>query len=110
MDPDTHLRCTGRPNQRILENLRYLDRQQKPVEIRIPFVPGCNDGEIASMADFLSTLTCLTGVRVLAYHNYAGSKYDALSLENTLPPRLPTPEELAAAKALLRSRGLPVKE
>ena len=108
VDSDVHAACTGVPNALILENLRFLDSVGASVEIRIPFVPGYNDGELPAMAEFLKDLHCVKKVRVLAYHNYAGSKYAALGMENTLPSRIPTAAELAAAEELLRNAGLPV--
>ena len=84
----------------ILENLRYLDSLGKKTEIRIPYVPGYNDGEIGKIADFVKTLRNVTGARVLKYHNYARSKYEALDMENTLPDLIPTDAEMAAAEEL----------
>ena len=100
IDPMVHKRCTGVENGLILENLRYLDSLEKKIEIRIPYVPGWNDTEIAPIADFVKSLSSVTGVRVLKYHNYARSKYEALGMENTLPEMLPTDAEIAAAEAL----------
>ena len=39
------------------------------------------------------------GVKVLSYHNYAGSKYAALGMENTMPTKLPTDEEIKTAQS-----------
>ena len=100
IDPAVHKRCTGVENGLILDNLRYLDGLGCKSEIRIPFVPGWNAGEIRAIADFVKTLKNVTGVRVLPYHSYAASKYEALEMENTLPETLPTDEEIACAKAL----------
>ena len=110
IDEDVHRRCTGQPNDLILENLSYLDSRGCAIEVRIPYVPGYNDTEIPAMAQRLATLQNLTGVRVLAYHNFAGSKYEALHMQNTLPTHLPTPQALAEAKALLSSKGIVVLE
>jgi len=99
-DEDCHIRCTGQSNKTILENLRYLDSRGKPCEIRIPYVPGYNDDQMEKIAAFLKPLQNITKVKVLAYHNYAGSKYAALGMENTLPGRLPTTQEVEAAQAL----------
>ena len=52
------------------------------------------------IAEFLSTLKNIVRVRVLPYHNYAASKYQALGIKNTLPDRLPTDDEIAAAKSI----------
>ncbi len=100
IDPTVHKRCTGVENGRILENLRYLDSLGCKTEIRIPYVPGWNASEIGAIAAFVKTLRSVTGVRVLPYHNYARSKYEALGMECTLPEALPTDEEISAAKAL----------
>ena len=108
VDETIHRHCTGQPNGLILENLRYLDGRGCPIEVRIPFVPGWNDGELPAMTQVLSQLRHLTGVRLLPYHNYAGSKYRAVHMECTLPDDLPTPEALAEARALLEEQGLPV--
>lgn len=99
-DEEVHIRCTGRSNVQILENLRKLDALGKPVEIRIPYVPDYNADQMEKIATFLQTLHNVTKVKVLAYHNYAGSKYAALGMENTLPERLPTAEEVAEVQAL----------
>ena len=100
-DENVHIECTGKSNKRILENLKYIDSLGKPIEIRIPYVPGYNSGEIEAIANFLKELRCVTKIRVLAYHNYAGSKYAALNMENTLPRALPTNEEMEAARELV---------
>ncbi len=99
IDRDVHIRCTGQPNDLILDNLRMIDNCGKKSEVRIPFVPGYNDGEITKIRDFLKTLKNVTAVKVLPYHNYAGSKYDSLGLPNTLPTVLPAAGQIEAAQA-----------
>lgn len=108
LDEKLHLRCIGRSNRQILENLHYLSDKKVPVEIRYPFVPGYNDGEAENIADFLTRFSNITKVRVLPYHNYAGSKYAALGFENTLPAKLPEEASLNTAKACFSKRGIPV--
>lgn len=100
-DEDVHLQCTGKSNKLILENLTYLDSMGKNIEIRIPYVPDYNDNQIEKIARFLAPMQHISRVRLLPYHNYAGSKYAALGMENTMPSRLPTPEELEAAEKKL---------
>ena len=102
-DEEVHIRCTERSNKQILENLKYLDEQGKTIEIRIPYVPDYNDGEIEKIAHFLKDFKHILRVRILPYHNYAGSKYVALHMESSLPSRLPTNEELRAVEALIKS-------
>ncbi len=102
-DEDVHIKCTGVSNKQILENLIYLDSKGKDIEIRIPYVPDYNDGQIEKIAYFLAQLKSIAKIRVLPYHDYAGSKYEALSIKNTLPGRLPTDEELEAARYLIKN-------
>lgn len=101
-DDDIHKRCTGQSNEVILGNLKYINSCGKKIEIRIPYVPDFNSEEIEKIALFLSGLENITKVKVLPYHNYAGSKYMALDMENTLPTRLPTEDELEAARRIIR--------
>jgi pyruvate formate lyase activating enzyme len=108
-DEDVHIRCTGHSNKIILENLRYIDSMGKPIEVRIPYVPGYNDTQMEKIAELLSELHNLVAVRVLPYHNYAGSKYTSLDMENTLPEILPTDEEMTLARGIFEQRGIRVK-
>ena len=101
-DEDAHINCTGQTNKPILDNLRYLDSIGKKIEIRIPFVPNYNDREIEKIARLLSKLNNITKIRVLSYHNYAGSKYEALGMKNTLPQTLPTEAEIENAVRVLK--------
>lgn len=100
IDEDVHIRCTGRPNQIILDNLKYLDENGCKTEIRIPYVPEWNADQMEKIRDFLSELNHVQKIKVLAYHNFAGSKYDALSMENTLPAVLPGEGEMETAEHL----------
>lgn len=101
-DEDVHIRCTGVSNKQIIENLEYLNKLSKAVEIRIPYVPEYNSDQIEKIAEFLSKMKNITKIRLLPYHNYAGSKYEALNIKNTLPSLLPTVEELESATQLLK--------
>ena len=102
-DEDIHIKCTGVPNNQILENLKYLDLMGKDIEIRIPYVPDYNDRQIEKIAHFLAPFQSIIKIRVLPYHNYAGSKYKALDIVNTLPERLPTDEEIQKATEIIKS-------
>jgi pyruvate formate lyase activating enzyme len=102
-DEDVHIKCTGRSNRIILENLLYLDSLGKNIEIRIPYVPDYNDGQIEKIANFLKPLKNISKIHILPYHNMAGSKYEALHMKNTLPSRIPTEEELKKARDVIKS-------
>jgi len=101
-DEDVHIKCTGHSNKIILENLKYLESKEAKTEIRIPYVPDYNDEEIEKIARFLKPFKNISKVRVLPYHNYAGSKYGALGIPNTQPERLPTEEEISHASSIIQ--------
>lgn len=107
---ETHIKCTGYSNQQILENLFYLDRKGCKIEIRIPYVPDYNDGEIEKIGEFLTKIKHLIKIRILPYHNYAGSKYESLDRKNDLPSHLPTNDEIENVKNLLKKYHLPVAD
>ena len=107
-DENVHIKCTGQSNKIILENLKYLDGCGKKIEIRIPYVPKYNDDQMEKMGEFLSKLNNVVKVRVLPYHNYAGSKYKSLNMKITLPEILPTDEEIKSAKETIKTYGLSV--
>ena len=68
-DEDVHIKCTGLSNRQILENLIYLDSIGKDIEIRIPYVPDYNDGQIEKIACFLAQLKNIIKIRVFAIFN-----------------------------------------
>lgn len=101
IDEEVHKKCTGQSNKVILENIKYLDSKGKAIEVRYPFVPNYNDTEAEKIADFLKDIKNLKKVKVLPYHNYAGSKYKSLGKENTLPETLPENEQIEKAEKLI---------
>ena len=102
IDPEVHKRCTGKTNDLILENLKYIDGCGKNIEIRIPYVPEYNDSEIEKIAVFLEDLKNVKGIRVLPYHKYAQAKYASVGICDLSPSELPTKEEIECAKEILR--------
>lgn len=103
IDPVVHKKCTGKTNKRILENLKFIDGKNKKIEIRIPFVPKFNDGEILKIAEFIKGLKNVVRVKVLPYHKYAEMKYISLGIKNESPSDLPTKEEVENARKLIRA-------
>ncbi len=104
-DETIHIKCTGRSNKLILDNLQYIDECGKEVEIRFPLVPGYNDDQIEKIAEFLSSLKHITGVRVLPYH-YPGSKYEALGQECSIGQIKVSAEEVHRCKEILERYNL----
>lgn len=106
IDESVHIKCTGQSNKMILENIAYIDACGKDIEVRIPYVPDFNDNQIEKIAVFLKPYKNVKKVKVLPYHNYAGTKYKALGMENTLPERLPSKKEIAMAEEICACLGI----
>lgn len=106
VNSDVHKACTGQDNGIILKNLKFLIDQKCDVEIRYPLVVGWNHREADPIGVFLSRLNFTGKIKVLQYHNFAGSKYDALGMENTLPDATTTLDDMDRAVAILKDYGL----
>lgn len=117
MDSLEHERWTGVPNDRILENLRFLIERGSRVWIRIPLIPGVNDDEenLSAAARFLTSLGFgrrpvdlgNTVVQILPYHGSARRKYALRGLEYPFQvPQNQNGTSPGKAAELFRVRGL----
>ena len=107
-DDALHRKLTGQSNAPILENLKRMDETGVDIDIRIPLIPGLNDGEIGAIGRLLLPLRHVREVKVLPYHAYSGSLYRALGMPYPLEGH-PVPEEEAEKRAVdtLAKTGLP---
>ncbi len=106
VDSEVHKKCTGRDNSLILSNLNFLSENGCKTEIRYPLVMGYNDKECDKIGAFLKDMNGITKVKVLQYHNFAASRYDALGMENTLPKTVTTVKDVQNAVEVLKGYGL----
>ncbi len=88
-DDDLHRRCTGVSNAPIKANLARLAAAGAKLEVRCLSVPGLTDGaDLAARHEWLNSIGIPeTAIVDLDYHDYARSKYLALGMPDTLPPR-----------------------
>ena len=113
MDSREHERWTGVPNDRILENLRALVGGGARVWIRIPLIPGVNDGDdnLEAAAEYLASIgfgregNSGSSIQILPYHDSARRKYALRNLDYPFAasPGGTSPQE---AVELFRDRGL----
>lgn len=108
IDPEVHKHCTGRDNALILDNLCFLSDNGCRIEIRYPLIKGFNDGECRRIGELLCGLKGITGIKVLKYHHFAGTRYEALGMENTMPVTETTEDDMKTAISILKSFGLNV--
>ena len=112
LDSEQHRKWTGLGNHGILENLTALGQRNMPVEVRVPCLPGVNDGEeLDRIAQFLIGIPSLTTIRLLSYHDFARSKYESLGLVDSMPQlERPSPEQMDLLRVRVRQWGLPVAD
>lgn len=106
VDSALHKKYTGQQNQLILDNLTFLSEKGCAIEIRYPLVKGCNDGECGKIGQFLQGMKGITKVKVLQYHGFAASRYEALDMQNTLPDTETTFQDVENAVNILKSFGI----
>ena len=89
MDPVRHKRNTGVTNELILDNAVKTAALHSGVRFRMPYVPGFNDDEAASVAGFAKKLN--VPLELMAYHNIGLGKYRSLNrtceTEKIIPAR-----------------------
>lgn len=80
MNTALHEEWTGAGNELILSNLGTLARAGAALRLRVPLVPGINDGEgdIAALGAFASSLPGPPAVNILPYHAIGVDKNERL--------------------------------
>ena len=89
-DDDTlHVKFTGVSNEIIKMNLERLVAAKVKLEVRCLVVPDCTDGaDLAARHRYLASLGVPdSSVVDLEYYDYARSKYLALGMKDTMPPK-----------------------
>lgn len=92
VDPRLHMKLTALDNKNILENAVFLLRSDASVLVRLPLIPGLNDGEsdLAALGEFLEFHRPGVSIEILPYHGMGAGRYAALgreySLVDTKPP------------------------
>ncbi|BDU76077.1 glycyl-radical enzyme activating protein [Mesoterricola sediminis] len=110
MDDGEHRKWTGAGNGPILANLEALTRAHRHVRIRIPLVPGVNDGDanIEATARFVASLPGIEGLDLLPYHGTGAAKFRRLGRTYLLDAlRPPDPARVEDIAGHFRSRGIP---
>ncbi|MBE5842553.1 MAG: pyruvate formate lyase-activating protein [Butyrivibrio sp.] len=104
IDNEQHIELTGKPNENILDMLRYLDEIGKPVWIRHVLVPGITDVDeyLHRTREFIDTLSNVQKVDVLPYHSLGKFKWDELGIKYKLEGvDAPTADRIENAKKIL---------
>ena len=88
-DDALHVKYTGVSNVVVRKNLERLVAAKAKLEVRCLVVPGCTDGDdITARHRYLNSIGIPESSIVnLEYFDYARSKYLALGMEDTMPPK-----------------------
>lgn len=113
MDPERHKEKTGVSNDLILENAKKACTVVPRMRIRLPFIPGFNDGEdnLHALSRFIvSELKTVDRIDLLPYHSTGESK--AMRIGADYPfhePKEQTRQDIDKAKEIITSYGITVK-
>ena len=88
-DDALHVKYTGVSNAIVKKNLERLVAANVKLEVRCLVVPGCTDGEdLVARHKYLNSIGIPESSIVdLEYFDYARSKYLALGIPDTMPPK-----------------------
>lgn len=109
-DPLVHEAYTGVDNQTILRNLHKAGDMDKQIIIRVPLIPGVNDGE----ENLLETARLAKAVRakeihLLPFHQMGQEKWHSLNKDYACENMsLPPEERIAGAADILKRSGVTV--
>lgn len=114
MDTNVHRKHTGRENHLILENLKKLADLNKEIILRIPVIPGVNDGKdnLEKTADFI--LNEMGGnvrtLQLLSFMRLGEEKYQSLGIpykmENIVVDRKAFTEKVKKMAEYFNGRGI----
>ena len=109
--PETYRRVTGRELQPTLDFGVRLAERGTEIWVRFVLVPGLTDevANVAAVADYVATLSTVTRVEVLPFHQMGRDKWASLGMEYELEDTpAPTPELVERVRGQFRERGLRV--
>lgn len=108
IDPEKHLRYTGKPVGPILENLALLASVHPEIVIRFPLIPVITDTR-ENLTDILNVMkqNKLTRIGLEPYHSLGVEKYAEHGLEYTYSDvKIYESEDLETAKLFFEGHGI----
>ncbi|MCB2195481.1 MAG: glycyl-radical enzyme activating protein [Bacteroidetes bacterium] len=110
-DNNLHEKFTGVPVHGIIENLKWLDQNNKNVILRFPVIPGITytKKNITKIKLLLQSLKNINQIDLLPYHNISNGKYNRFKIENKMKDTKPlSDEEMLKIKTEFESVGFKV--
>lgn len=109
MDSKKHEEFTGKPNEQILKNARFIAENARDLIIRVPTVPTFNatPDEISAIARFASSLPGVKELHLLPYHRLGQDKYTGLGRRYLMDGIEPPTNDLMADLLKVAKRAAP---
>lgn len=84
IDDQAHKKYTGKGNEIILSNLRYVDQMGKDLYLRCPIITGINDNDrhFQGIMDLANQLKSLKEIHFLPFHRLGTSRYHKIGLDH----------------------------
>lgn len=94
--PETHVYWTGVDCERIHNNLRMLVQNGSRVILRIPLIPGVNDGdEFHRIMQLATSMNTIPEMHILPFHQVGSSKYEQVGADYDMVEVPECPQSLA---------------
>jgi pyruvate formate lyase activating enzyme len=110
-DMTAHQQFCGVDPQLIFDNLKEIGRNGPPIWIRIPIIPGINDGPevLNALAEFIKTLPRVERVELLPYHPLGLDKYRRFRMEYKLKDtKAPSAAVMESIRKIFQQHGVPL--
>ena len=84
LDSYQHKKYTGKDNDVILDNLRYIDSKGVDIYLRCPIIPGVNNNEefFSKLASLAGELHMVREIHLLPFHKLGEARYSKIGLES----------------------------
>jgi len=81
-DTETHIKYTGRSNEIIKENFRFIAGSGKKITVRIPMIENITstDSNIKSITDFVNSVRSDIEIEKIEFNPLAGNNYERLGI------------------------------
>jgi pyruvate formate lyase activating enzyme len=108
-DDRVHREYTGVSNARVLENLQALGRDHEAIWLRVPVIPGVNDGteNFEVTGKLAASIPAVRRVSLLPYHGLGGDKRERVGQPAALSDmHSPTEERMQELAAVVENAGV----
>ncbi|MDO4518725.1 MAG: glycyl-radical enzyme activating protein [Eubacteriales bacterium] len=111
-DDEKHKAWIGISNEQTIKTIREAAQKHGDVLLRIPLIPGFNDGpdDAEGFANLLGPIASRKNVRMelLIYHEFGKGKYEQCGMEYKMKPGRIKPETVKTMKEAFAKKGIEI--